>query len=185
MISESRSEYTKSAFRALINTMRVLVFSLFIVFPAVFSGCYTFKGFSIAPEIETFYIGRFELLATNAPATLDQIFTESLKDKISRESRLSFSDTDADIEFQGSINSFTVTSVAPQPGETTAFNRLEISVQIDYINYLNEEQNWNSTFRHFEDFPSTVNLLSVQDELIDLIFDQIMEDIFNKAFTNW
>ena len=164
--------------------MKAINLILFILLLST-TGCYTFKGYSIDQELETFAVANFRDNTTNAPPTINQTFSESLKEKVNRESRLKFNDVDPDILFAGSINSFLVTAVAPQPGETTAFNRLEIRVFIDYKDSLNEENNWESNFSHFQDFPSNQNLLGVQDELIDAIFDQIIEDIFNKAFTNW
>ncbi|MEL6987465.1 MAG: LPS assembly lipoprotein LptE, partial [Bacteroidota bacterium] len=72
-----------------------------------------------------------------------------------------------------------------EPNETTAFNRLQINVQVDYQNNLDEKDKWSQNFSFFENFASDQNLLDVQDDLINLIYDQIVEDIFNKAFTNW
>lgn len=149
------------------------------------SGCYSLKGYSIDQNVETYYVGNFKVLASNAPATIAQTFAESLKDKISRESRLKYSDEAPHLEFNGSIQSFNVSAVAPQPGERTAFNRLTINVSVDYTNNLNPADKWTKTFSHFEDFPSEQNLSAVQEDLITIIFNQILEDIFNQAFNNW
>lgn len=147
--------------------------------------CYSLKGYSIAPDVQTYYVGNFELRAPNAPPTVNQTFAESLKDKVSRESRLKYSDEDPHIEFNGSIDGYSVAAVAPLPGERTALNRLTISVNVEYINHLNPKDNWTKSFSHFEDFDAEGNLLSVQDELISIIFNQVLEDIFNQAFNNW
>ena len=140
---------------------------------------------AIAPEVQTYYVGNFKLTAVNAPITITQTFAESLKDKISKESRLKYSDKNPHLEFNGTVQSYNVTSVAPQPDETTAFNRLTISISVEYTNNLNPKDQWTKSFSHFADFPSGVNLLTVQDELIVTIFNQILEDIFNQAFNNW
>jgi len=78
-----------------------------------------------------------------------------------------------------------VAPVAPQPNEQSAFNRLTIGINVIYTNHKNPKDQWNRTFSHFADFGTDQDLLSVQDELIDIIFKQIMEDIFNQAFNNW
>lgn len=151
----------------------------------ILPGCYSLKGYSISAEVKTFYVGQFKLTALNAPATLNQTFAEALKDKISRESRLKYADESSDLEFNGTIQSFNVNAVAPQPGERTAFNRLTISMSVEYTNRLDSKDHWTKTFSYFADFPAEQNLLQVQDELIEIIFDQILEDIFNQAFNNW
>lgn len=158
---------------------------ILLMLVSALSGCYSLKGYSIAPEVQTYYVGNFKLTALNAPATITQTFAESLKDKISKESRLKYTDENPHLEFNGTIQGFNVTSVAPQPGERTSFNRLTISLTVEYTNNLNPKDKWTKSFSHFEDFPSETNLLQVQDELIDVIFKQILEDIFNQAFNNW
>ena len=150
-----------------------------------FQSCYSFKGTSISPTINTFYVDTFNDRSSNAPPTIGQDFSNLLIRKIQTESRLDPSDVNPDIEFKGTIQSFVVTAEAPQPGEEVSFNRLTIAVVVEYIDHQNEEENWQSRFSFFNDFSNDVNLIDVQEELIDNIGDQLVEDIFNKAFTNW
>jgi len=163
--------------------------ALAAVLMTLLSGCYSFRGISIDPSINTFYVANFEEQAPNAIQLLGQTFAEALRDKIRNESRLIYNDTDPDIEFKGTITTYRVTSEAPEPGETTSFNRLTVGVRVEYTNnQLDEDeegQNWTSSFSFFQDFPSTTNILDVQQELLDAIIEQLVEDIFNRAFTNW
>lgn len=150
--------------------------------------CYTFKGTSISPDVTSFYIGNFRNNASNAPAEIGQLFSDRLRDKVLRESRLAYSETDMSIEFDGAVTSYTVTSVAPSSdgGQIgSSLNRLQISVNVDYINHIDEEDSFTHSFSFFQDFESSDNLADVQDTLIEDIFQQITEDIFNRAFSNW
>ncbi len=150
--------------------------------------CYSFKGISIDPDVKTFFIQNFETETSNAPPTLGLDFTEKLKDKIRLESRLSLKNTDSDVEFTGKVTDYRVIPVAPKPGEVVELNRLEVSVSILFINNKNNKKSWPTAriFRHFAEFNNTVDLLSVQDQLLrDVIFPQILEDIFNAAFNDW
>lgn len=149
------------------------------------AGCYSFKGYSIPETAKTYYVGTFKVGALNAPPAVNQTFTEALKDKIARESRLRYTDLEPDMEFNGNIQAFNVSAVAPQPGERTSFNRLSITVSIEYASKLDEKAGWTRSFSHFADFAADQNLLQVQDDLIDIIFTQILEDVFNAAFNNW
>ncbi len=148
-------------------------------------GCYGFKGITIPAEASTFYVGEMKNRVPTAPSDLGQNFSERLKQKFLNETRLNFFEVDPDMSFTGEISRFAVRSVAPQPGETTAFNRLDIAVKITYEYALNEDDNWENTFSFYADYDRDDNLLDVQDGLIDGIFEQLTEDIFNKAFTNW
>ncbi len=153
--------------------------------------CYSLKGTSISPDVKTFYVANFRNNAGNAPAEVGQVFSDKLRDKVLRETRLSYSESDISIEFEGVVGSFNVSSVAPTTNAAesgligSSLNRLQISVQVDYINNVNEDNSWSQSFSFFSDFESSQNLADVQDELIEAIFEQITEDIFNRAFSDW
>lgn len=158
---------------------------LLLSFMVSWCGCYKFTGYSISSDVKSFYVGNIKLNAPNAPATVNQTFQEALKDKVARESRLAFNDLNPDIEFQGAIQAYNVSAVAPRPNEQTSFNRLTIHVALEYTNHLNAKQDWKRSFSHFADFETTQDLLQVQDDLINTIFNQILEDVFNQSFNNW
>ncbi|MFK7808291.1 MAG: LPS assembly lipoprotein LptE, partial [Saprospiraceae bacterium] len=102
------------------------------------------------------------------------------------ETRLKFKDIDPDIEFSGAITGYAVTAEAPQEGETTSFSRLTIYIEVEYIDHKGTDtEPKKQKFNFFEDFPTNQNLLSIQDDLIDDIFDDLTEKVFNWAFNNW
>jgi len=160
-----------------------VVVILFLCTPLL--SCYSLKGISIPDSVSTFYLAELTKRAPNAPADIGQTFSEFFKQKLLNETKLTFDDVNADVEFIGEITRYSVTSVAPQPGENIAFNRLTIAISMDYNSNLNEEDNWQSSFSFYSDYSRDDNLLDIQDGLIQTIFTQIGEDIFNKAFTNW
>ena len=147
--------------------------------------CYSFKGISIPDNVNTFKVDLFQSRAANAPATIGQTFSDALNDKITRESRLDYNSGDPDIVFSGIIKDYKVEPLAPTGDNTSALNRLKIWVEISYTNNKNEEDNWKKTFSQQRDFDSAINLFSVQDQYITEIFDLVVEEVFNKAFTNW
>jgi len=161
------------------------------------NGCYTFKTAGIPPGMETFYIAEVENNAANVVGTLASNFQLKLTDKVRIEGKLTPTEYDPHVEFVATITGFNVSSVAPEEGQTTAFNRLDIRVQVKFTNHFDAEfennynpkpsddKKWTNTFGFFEDYASTTNLLDVQEELIENITDQIVEDIFNKAFSDW
>ncbi|MEO1436200.1 MAG: LPS assembly lipoprotein LptE [Bacteroidota bacterium] len=150
-----------------------------------FAGCYSFKGISIPTEANTFTIQPFQNTSASVP-TLGQTMTESLKTRILGETRLRYASDAGDIEFSGTISEFRVSAVAPQADATTQFSRLDITVSVSCDNpYDPENPEWTSRFSRFAEFESTVNFLDVRDDLIEEINEQLIEDIFNRAFTNW
>lgn len=161
------------------------IYGVLICFVLFFSNCYSFKGISIPPDVTTFFVANFENRTSTVPVNFPAQFAEALKNKIRNESRLIYKDIDPDIEFAGTIVEYRVSPVAPKPGETAAINRLDVAIEIKFTNSKNEKENWVQTFKHFADFSANENLLDVQDKLLVTISEQLLEDIFNRAFTNW
>jgi hypothetical protein len=150
------------------------------------SGCYSFRGISIDyNQVKSYYVAQFIDNSLGAQPALAQRFAEDLKEKIRTESRLVLNDVSPDIEFKGSIVRYDVSSEAPSPGETTALNRLTITTAIEFIHNVDEAKGWKRNFSFFFDFPSSTDLSSVEDEAVSVISAQMMEDIFNAAFTDW
>jgi hypothetical protein len=168
---------------------RIKILPLIALMLWMLSGCcYSFKGISIDPDVNTFFVQNFEGQAAAAPPTLPLEFTERLKDKIRLESRLNLKNTDADVEFSGKVVEFRVVPVAPKPGEQVALNQLFIGVSVQFFNNKDNKKSWPTarTFRHFAEFDNTQELLSIQDQLLtQVIYPQILEDIFNAAFNDW
>jgi hypothetical protein len=151
------------------------------------SACYSFKGFSIDPNLETFKVENFELspLASIAPPTAGLDFAQQFQDKIRNETRLKYKSEEPDIMFSGTIRQFEVRAVAPRPGELSAANQLVIGIEVEYTNSKNEEQNWRQTWTQFAEFGADQDLLSVQTTLIEQINKRLLDEIFNRAFNNW
>ncbi|MEO7607633.1 MAG: LPS assembly lipoprotein LptE [Saprospiraceae bacterium] len=160
-------------------------FVLISLFLSLGSACYSLRGISISPNVQTFYVANFQNRTVSGDPAMPQRFTEKLKDKIRIESRLTYNDVKPDVEFNGSMVDFTVSSVAPQPGEQSAINRLTMAFQVNFINNQDTTANFRQNFSFFQDYPGSTNLLSVQDQLTEAIMNQLTEDIFNKAFANW
>lgn len=162
---------------------------LLIIFILINSSClfYSLKGISIPADVNTFYVEDFSIgkSARNSPSDINQKFAEALRRKVTNESRLKYSEIDSDLVFSGQITRYTVNSVAPEEGNTAALNRLEIKIKVDYANNLNDEDDWSNNFSFFQDYDSAEDLQNIEDDLIETIFVQLTEDVFNKAFTNW
>jgi hypothetical protein len=159
---------------------------LFFIVCLLQTGCYSFRGVSINKEIKSFSVALFTTTATAAPPTLAQTFTEKLKDKIRNNTSLSLVNTDvADIQISGQVVGYDVSAISPQPNQPAPYNQLRITIAIDWLNNKDkdEKKTWKQNFSFQGDFPGTGQLINFQDQLIKQITDKILEDIFNKAFT--
>ena len=160
----------------------IFIFAFICLF---ITGCYSFKGIAIPPDVNSYVVNNFLNNAPQAPGDINQRFSEALRAKIRNESRLIYNDVSPDIEFSGSITSFRLSPEAPQAGNTVALNKVEITVSVDFKNNVTDEKSWKKQFSFFRTFPSDKDFISIQDGLINEIFKQLMENIFNEAFTGW
>ena len=148
-------------------------------------GFYTFSGASISPEIKNIKISYFINEAENFKANLDRDITQKLTDFIIEQTDLSVNNDNYEIEINGKIISYDITPISISSNDFANQNRLSISVNIDFKNYINEKENYNQKFTRYVDYKSDQNIEEIESELNDQILDEICIDIFNKTFVNW
>lgn len=152
----------------------------------VFSGCkVSLTGASIPADVTTFTIYNFTNQSPNGSAILQQNLTDALKEKFVTETNLKQVERNGDIEFKGVVTGYEIEGKAPTGNETSALNRLILTVKVEYINHKDESANWVTSFSRFADYESTVNLATVESQLLSDINSQLTQDIFNKALVNW
>jgi len=64
-------------------------------------------------------------------------------------------------------------------------NRLTLTIQVKFTDQKNPKNNFDTKFSAFEDYSSDKNLDEVEGELVPLILEKLIEDIFNKSVVNW
>jgi len=170
------------------------IFSGLLVLMALFylAGCgvYSFTGVSI--DAESLTIRDFINEADNGPPDLAQTFTNKITDYYQRNTNLTIVPEDGELLIEGVVTGYQILPVSPQAGnqeqfgDVSALTRLTITVQASYINANNEQFNFeNRTFSFFSDFDSDQNLTTIENQLIEEIYDQIILDIFNASVANW
>lgn len=159
----------------------------FILFQLFMLGCkvYSFTGASISPDIKTVSVQNFINQSEDGNTAISQNLTDKLKDKFISETNLKMTGSGGDIEFKGIITGYSIRGQAPTADQTTALNRLTITVKVECSNRNNEKENWAQTFSRYGDYESTKTRAEVEEQLYNDINAQLAEDIFNKAFVNW
>ncbi len=147
--------------------------------------CYSFKGVSIPPNVKTFYVENFNVLTTNAPVGVELDFTEKLRQKMREQARLKFSENEPHVSFKGAIVDYRVFTAAAKEGDVASLNRLELKVNVEYTDSFKDENSYTTTYVEYEDFDANLDVQTVQDGLIEIIFDDIIEKLFNDTFTDW
>jgi hypothetical protein len=174
--------------KTIIRLKQMKIKLLLILMPVFFiQGCgvYSFTGASISPEVESVQIKSFPNEADLVQPTLAQDLTNSLKEKFSAQTNLDVLDSEGDLVLEGAIRKYSTEPVAIQGDQTAALNRLSITIFVKFTNKIEPEQNFESTFTQYREYPSAQRLSEVEDGLIEEINGDLVEDIFNKAVVNW
>ena len=166
---------------------KILYFMFLLLIAVVIHSCkisYTFTGASIPPEAKTVSIQYFQNQAPLVQAQLSQLFTDALKDRFSNQTSLELINGDGDLNFEGYISGYEMKPVSIQQ-DAASENRLTITIKVKYINNYDPKQNFDTSFTAYEDYPSSNNLSDVEGELMEVIIEKLIDDIFNKSVANW
>jgi hypothetical protein len=168
--------------------LRTIFKYCFVIVLALLTACkvkYSLKGTTIPEEAKTISVGFFANNTTLGAPSLSQRFTEKLRDMVSSQTRLALVSNNGDLQFEGYLSDYNVAPVAIQSTDLAGLNRLTISVNVKYSNKFDAGKNFEQVFTRFADFKATESINAKEAELVQEIFRQITEDVFNRAFNNW
>lgn len=151
------------------------------------SGCgfYSHTGASVPADAKTFTVAYISNVASIVAPTLSPELTRKLQQKFVNETQLKLAERDGDLEFSGKVLDYRTAPVGVQGNQTNAVNQLTINVEITFENKKDEKKNFTQTFSTFVNYPATQDFSVVESQLIQTATDQLVTDIFNKAFINW
>lgn len=162
--------------------------TLFIILTSLLASCkikYSLNGATIPIEAQTVSVAFFPNNTTLGAPSLSQRFTEKLRDVVSSQTRLGLVSQNGDLQFEGSIADYNISPVAIQSTDLAGLNRLTITVNVKYSNKFDATKNFEQSFTRFADYKSTDNINDKEAELVQEIYRQLTEDVFNRAFNNW
>lgn len=168
--------------------VKLLIVSAITITLFLVSACrvnYSFSGASIPTEAETVSIKYFPNNAAIVQPTLSQVFTEKLQEKFQNQTRLEPVASMGDLQFTGAIVGYSTAPVGITAQAAAAQQRLTITIKVTFVNQIDGTFDFDKTFSAYEDYDSGLLLTDVEEELIELITDKIVDDIFNQSVVNW
>ena len=174
---------------------RLWATSVWMILLACLSSCgtYTFSGVAIDDsKVKTISIDNFYNDSGGGPPNMSQLFTEQIKDYYQQNTRLALVPENGDLQLEGAITRYEFVPVAARASgssevaDVASEMRLNITVEATYINTTDDQYDFeNRDFTFFADFDADRDPASVENELIDQIFEQIIFDIFTASVANW
>lgn len=154
-------------------------------------GCavsYSFRGGTVPGE--TFTVKTFELgnNLTLVNPSLPIILQEALQQKFINESNLKYTDRNADVNFIGTINSYTITPVQGTGDATVSLNRLTITLEVLYTNQKDDKAPAEGKIikvSSYDDFAATDDFSSKESELAESISEKLVSLVYNQVLVNW
>ena len=166
---------------------RLALITFLVSFVFVMQSCvsYSFTGASIPPEAKTISVQYFDNQADFVNPTLSENLTTAIKDRYTNQTSLVLVRQKGDLQIEGVITNYNSTPQAITADQTAALTRLTITIKVKFVNLIEPENNFETSFTRYEDYDSSLDLAEVQDALTALINIMLVDDIFNKSVVNW
>ena len=153
---------------------------------AFFISCGVYSPYGASTSgAKSFSVSKFEAIHPLVSATSALSITESLVDRVQRQSVLKLVGNEGELQFSGKVVGWTVQPINVQGDETAGANRVTITVDVVYTNTLDENLSFQRNFSRFVDVSSSSDLFSIEDQIVDEIGELISQDIFNSSLGNW
>jgi Lipopolysaccharide-assembly len=165
----------------------IILFLAFITISFGLNSCkvYSFTGTTLSKDIKTFTIQNFTMGTAGGPQNLSLKFNEKLKEYYQRNTDLKYKTSDGDLYLEGSIVAYELSPVSTTSSDKAASNRLTITMEVRFINKLNEEENFEKEFSFYQDFSQEQSLSQAEPNLVPKILDQLVLIIFNATAATW
>jgi hypothetical protein len=164
-------------------------------FALLFAGCYSFKDIgSIPPEIKTFRVNYIENKARYVNPQLSPQLTDKLRQKITSQTRLTgVQGDDAHYDISGTVTGYNVTTSGVSTGTTgnnttqqqASIQRLTVIVHVNFRNNLDPAKNFEADVSRNFDYGATQSLTQAEAQLNETIIKNMVDEIFNRIFSNW
>ena len=152
-------------------------------------GCtvsYKFNGASIDyTKVKSISITDFPNMAELVYAPLSNMFSEALRDKYVRQTKLQLLRTGGDLDVQGEIVGYDYVPLSIGTDALAAQTRLSLTVNVRFMNRQNPEEDFEKRYTASQTFDSNQMLNDVQDELLTLMIEEITDQIYNDTVANW
>lgn len=163
------------------------LFYLLMAWVVIGCGAYSFTGADIDYNTtQTFQVNYFQNVAPIVEPGIERDFTQKLQDLLINQTNLSLVSNGGDLIYEGEITQYYISPITATSDSRAAQNRLTIGVNVRFYNTKNPEKDFEQVFSFYHDYPGTVQLTgSALQNAVDIIFENITQNIFNKSLANW
>lgn len=163
----------------------ILLVALLIFFPGCIS--YSFTGTSIPSDVQSIYIPFFPDRSQSGLGDLSDRLNRALVQRFVNQSRLSLANDQetSDAFVEGAIQSYVNRPFSIGGNEQANLNEVNISVRATFQYASDEEPLWTQTFNGSATYDVIENPVEGELEAAETALQQIANNMFNDAVSNW
>jgi hypothetical protein len=136
-------------------------------------------------RLKSISIKDFPNMAPLVYAPLAQKFTDQLREKYNRQTRLQVLRDNGNMDLEGEITDYVLMPLAVREDMYASQTRLTITIRVSFTNQITPEDDFEQTFSAYQEFDSSKPLQEVEGELTDLIIKEIIDQIYNATVAKW
>ena len=136
-------------------------------------------------QIQSISIKDFPNMANYVYAPLAQRFTDQLREKYIRQTRLQVLRENGTMDMEGEITGYELMPLAVREDMLASQTRLTITIRVRFTNQVTPEDDFEQSFSAYQEFNSDTNMDTVVDELCELIIKEIVDQIYNATVAKW
>ncbi len=168
---------------------RSIAFSIIALVIAVCASCsvsYKFNGASIDySKTKTIEIADFPIRSSYVWGPMGPMFNNKLKDEFANNTRLIQVKRNGDLKIEGEITQYSQRNKSVSSDGHSAQTELSITVNVRFTNNTNHDEDFEKQFSATASYETTQSLVSVQEELVTQMIEDIVDQIFNATVANW
>jgi len=136
-------------------------------------------------KVQSISIKDFQNMAPYVYAPLSQKFTEQLREKYNRQTRLQVLRDNGQMDLEGEITAHELTPLAVREDMFASQTRMTITIRVRFTNQVTPEDDFEQSFSAYQEFSIDRDLQAVEDELTELIIKEIIDQIYNATVAKW
>ena len=165
---------------------RPLVWMSFVLWMQACTVSLTFNGASIDyTKVKSISVADFNNVAELIHPPLAQEFSERVRDKYSKQTRLRVLKANGDMRLEGEIVGYMLTPMSVGQDSYSAETKLTLTVNVRFVNTKNQEEDFEKQYTAFRTFDSNLMITDVQDQLLAEMTEDIADNIYNDTVARW
>ncbi len=171
-----------------IGTYGIYSMGICMLIAIVFAACkvtYKFTDASIDPKVKTIKLGFIDNKASYINPQLSPKLNDKLQQKITNQTKLTrVTNDDAHYVINGSITTYNGTQTVGISNSQASTNRLTVTIHIVFRKNLDNVTEEFDISRSF-DYSANLSFNTAEAQLLDEVVRNMVDEIFNRLFSNW